>query len=74
MYSLLLWLSQQAFRAQEARLFAMPLPQTGVVEFTNAPYPKQVSFNGMRAFANIGVTPAVQPAIGYQYITHSREW
>ena len=52
-------------RGQKARVFAMPLPRIGVVELTNAPYPKHVPFTGTNALTNIAVTPAVQPAIGY---------
>ena len=59
-------------RRQKASVFPMPLPRIGVVELsqlTNAPYPKHVTFTGMRAgtsaLTNIAVTPAVQQAIGY---------
>ena len=59
---------------QKARVFAMPLPRIGVVELNNAPYPKHVPFTCASALTNSAVTAAVQPAIGYQYKPHSREW
>ena len=52
-------------RRQKACIFAMPLPRIGVVELTNAPYPKHVPFTDTSALTNIAVTPAVQPTIGY---------
>ena len=56
-------------RRRIARVFAMTLPRTGVVELTNAPYPKHklrhVPFTCRSALTNIYVTPAGQPAIGY---------
>ena len=50
------------------RVFAVTLeslPRIGVVELTNAPYPKHVPFACWSALTNIAVTPAGQPAIGY---------
>ncbi len=58
-------ISCTARRRQKAHVFAMPLPRIGVVELTNASYPKHVPFTGTSALTNIAVTPAVQPAIGY---------
>ncbi len=49
-------ISCTASRRQKARVFAMPLPRIGVVELTNAPYPKHVPFTGTSALTNIAVT------------------